>query len=241
MGGLRGLVLTAIGALAGVTTWSAPVLALPDTVDFGIIREAEGPKTVRIFVRNEGTEPAAILKVRPTCGCTAADFRQDAFAPGGSAWIDLTYDPYRRPGRFEKGVKIYPVDGEMVRVPITGVVFSSPETVEAMFPVDAGLLHLSESTLMTLSPLKTEKRTLWINVYNSGDDPVRLWLESDEPAVDTQPFPSPLAPGEKGLIGVYLDPALEERIGNIVYDLTLRMNAGDREETFPIKLYTEKP
>ena len=214
--------------------------------DFGNIRESEGLKTLRVFVRNDGSSRNAILKVRPTCGCTAADFQQEPIAPGDSAWIDLTYDPSRRPGRFEKAVKIYPLEGEMTRLPIEGVVFSSPETVESMYPIDAGLLNLTERTLMTLSPLSTEVRTLWIDDYNSGDSPVWIRLESDSEAVSSQPFPSPVMPGERGMIGVYIDPALEHRTGQIEY--TLHLYLSDKPlaegtplpEPFIIKVFTEK-
>lgn len=218
--------------------------AAADTVAFGRIYEADGPKTVRAFVRNEGATPVALLKVRPTCGCTAADFMKEEVAPGDSAWIDLTYDPVRRPGYFEKSVKIYPTEGDMVRVAITGTVFASPETAESMFPVDAGALRLSQSTLMTLSPMGTDQRTLYIDAYNADDSPVWLRLESDSEAVDTQPFPSPLPPGEKGLIGVYIDPRKEPRSGKLEYNLLLHTadNPGFSPSTqpFPIKLYSEK-
>lgn len=226
---------------AGAGAMAQLVPASP-AADFGEIREAEGPKTLRIYMRNEGTGPEAILKVRPTCGCTAADFMKDPVAPGDSAWIDLTYDPSRRPGRFEKGVKIYPVDGEMVRLPVTGVVFASAETIGSMFPVDGGLLHLSESTLMTLSPLGSESRTLWLDAYNSGETPVRIRLEGDHEALGSQTFPPVVAPGEKGMVAVYIDPVKENRTGRLEYTLKLEQEAEGHEPTqFEVKIYSEKP
>lgn len=231
---LLAFLLAAVSARAGIT-------ATADTVCFGDIREVDGPKTVRMYVRNTGTSPAAILKVRPTCGCTAADFMKEEFAPGDSAWIDLTYDPERRPGRFEKGVKIYPIDGEMIRMPITGTVFASPETISSMFPVDAGQLHLSESTLMTLSPLGSEKRTLWLDVYNAGALPVLLEFESGSDALTAEAFPPLVPPGEKGMVGVYINPARETRSGNLQY--TLRLLTSSEEGAAPpfdITIFSEK-
>lgn len=235
--------LLAIGALSA----RGQLTATADTVDFGTIREAEGPKTVRMYVRNDGDRPTAILKVRPTCGCTAADFMKEEIAPGDSAWIDLTYDPERRPGAFLKAVKIYPTDseedpgstsGKMIRVTIAGTVFASPETIASMFPIDAGELHLSADTLMTLSPLRLEKRTLWLDVYNSGDQPVWVSMETDSPAITYEAFPTPVLPGEKGMIGVHIDPIKEKRTGKIEYELTLQMN---EDGTYPIRLITENP
>ena len=223
---------------------SADIVPMVETVDFGNIHETDGPKTVRLYLRNEGTTPNAIIKVRPTCGCTAADFQEEAIAPGDSAWIDLTYDPANRPGKFEKGVRVYPMEGEMIRIPIQGIVFSSPETVERMFPVDAGLLHITEQTLFTLSPLDSRERTLYIDTYNSGDSPVWLKLESDYEAIQTQPFPSPLPPGEKGTVGIYLNPNKEPRSGTIDYTLRLLTSteaAGlDSATPFIITIHSEK-
>lgn len=244
-----GIIFNVTLAAAGLMSClpaTAQLAATVDTVRFGSIFEAEGPKTVRMHVKNTTQEPTAILKVRPTCGCTAADFMKEEIAPGDSAWIDLTYDPERRPGRFEKGVKIYPVEGEMIRVPISGVVFSSPETISAMFPVESSLLHLSENTLMTLSPLAEEKRTLWLDVYNSGPKPVWIRLESDSDALTAQPFPSPVPPGEKGMVGIYIDPAKENRSGRLEYRLLLHESeeGPDSTDATPpceIKIYSEKP
>lgn len=187
------------------TAWGQ-IVSTCDTVDFGRIYESEGEKTIRIFVRNAGSEPTGILKVRPTCGCTAADFQKETFLPGDSAWIDLTYNPYRRPGSFEKGVKVYPENGEMIRIPIKGTVFASETTTEMMFPVNAGLVHLSERKLMPLRPLTIAEKSLYCDVYNTGEEPVYLEITNENPAVDWEIFPNPLPPGEKGIIGFYINP-----------------------------------
>lgn len=199
---------------------------------------------MRIYVRNIGNEPTAILKVRPTCGCTAVDFMKDSFAPGDSAWIDISYNPERRPGRFEKGIKVTPVDGEMTRIPIKGVVFASDETLDSMFPIEAGLLRLSESTLVTLRPLETEERTLFADVYNSGNRPVYISLESDSEAVEFQAFPALIDPGERGQIGIYLIPSKEARRGDLEYRLKVRTSYSREDaeagQPFEIKILTSK-
>lgn len=238
--------LALAGAAVPYVAWTQIVPTVPE-VDFGAIMETEGPKTVRMYVRNDGTAPELLLKVRPTCGCTAADFMQGEVAPGDSAWIDLTYDPSRRPGRFEKGVKIYSVpsgigeeEPRLTRVPISGTVFASPETVGAMFPVDAGLLRLSEDRLMTLSPLDSRERSLFIDVYNTGDRPVAFRVDSQSEAISSRSFPELLPPGEKGMAGIYLDPAKENRKGHLEYGLTLVMDDGQTIVNHPVTLISEK-
>lgn len=212
-----------------------------EVVDFSVIMETDGEKTVRFHMRNDGDEPVSIRNVRPTCGCTAADFDAQTVAPGDSAWVDLTYNPYRRPGKFEKAVRVYTAPAgakadespAVVRVPITGVVFASEETIANMFPVDAGNLHLSESTLMPTRALKDEDKTLFLDVYNSSQMPIRPVLVSTYEAVETQSFPEVVMPGETGTIGVYLLPGKEERRGPIEYNLTLQQLVGADETAAP--------
>lgn len=200
---------------------SAAITATVSTVDFGVIRESEGPKKVRLYVRNDSTAPVALLKVNTTCGCTAASFMKEEIAPGDSAWIDLTYNPYRRPGRFEKAVKVFPTQGEMIRIPIEGVVYASEETIEHMFPYGEGPLRLSANTLMPARPLTTEQKTLFLDVYNTGDRTVYPRMVTDSDAITTMNFPDSVPPGEKGMIGLYVDPKREERTGPIEYTLLL--------------------
>lgn len=210
------LMILSLPAVAAVRIVSAT-----DTVDFGRIKETEGKKTLRAYVVNSGDEPMALLKVQPTCGCTAVNFMKEPVAPGDSAWIDLTYNPYRRPGRFEKGVKVYPVDGEMIRIPITGVVDASEETIANMFPASGGLLNISSTLLTPAGTLGKNGRTLYVDFYNSSGATVWPLLESPYEAVETESFPPAIAPGEKGMIGIYIDSKKEQRKGNIEYILPL--------------------
>lgn len=212
-------------------------------VDFGIMREADGNKTVRAFVRNEGSAPAAIMKVRPSCGCTAVSFQKEEIAPGDSAWIELTYNPFRRPGRFEKNVKVYPSEGDVIRIPITGLVVASPETVDHFFPAYGGLVRLSESTLMPLAPMASRK-PLYVDVYNAGEAPVWVAADSSDAAVSAVCSGPSLLPGEKGEIEIRLDPDRESREGQIEY--TLNLFTSNTEETLrdgapaPIRILTSK-
>lgn len=220
----------------------ARTIEIPDSIDFGTIRETDGPKTVRFYVRNVGDEPASILNVRPTCGCTGARFQEEEFAPGDSAWIELTYDPARRPGSFSKSVRILPVGGGMLRLPICGRVVASPETVGLMFPVEAGLLNLSEKTVMGTSTLKDREEPFWVDTYNTRDYPVDIILETDSEAVRAYPYPYTLQPGDRGSIGIYVDPRKESRKGRVGYTvrlLTVPKGGRPDNDATEISLFTE--
>lgn len=206
--------------MLGFLAAKAGIVSASDTIDFGVMREVDGKKTVRSYVINKGDTAVSLLKVTATCGCTAVRYQKEPVAPGDSAWIELTYNPFRRPGHFEKGIKIFPAGGEMIRVPISGTVFASEATIANMFPADGGLLHLSTDTVVPPSPI-TSKRNLYVDVYNSGDSAVYPAMESDSEAVTFRFYPEVIPPGEKGTIGLYVDPQKETRTGSLEYSLRL--------------------
>lgn len=238
------LLLSLFVLTAVCTPVSAELVPVSGSVDFGLFKESDGNKTVRTYLRNEGTKPEAILRVRPTCGCTAADFSRDTVMPGDSAWVDLTYNPYRRPGKFEKWVKIYPLEGEMIRVGIKGTVIASNETVDNLYPSRGGLLRLSESTLMPVRSLDTGEKTLYVDLYNTNDFPVWLDTGCDSEAVEHEIFVNPVPPGEKGIIGVYLKPSKESRTGDLEYKLMLYTSRDEESvsasEPSVIRIITQK-
>lgn len=213
------LVLTA--SLMAFLISTAQIVPTSEVVDFGLIKEVDGPKTVRVYVKNIGTEPQTILKVKPTCGCTAADFQKTPFAPGDSAWIDLTYNPVRRPGAFTKSVKVYPTEGNMIDVDITGTVIASEGTLSHMFPVNLGCLRLTEDSFTPLRPLTKEVKCFMAGIYNTCDHDLYIAVENADEAIGIDVVPFPLPPGHKGMIEISLNPLRETRTGSLEYLLHL--------------------
>ena len=58
--------------------------------DFGKIPQGIAVSTV-FELKNVGTEPLILADVKPTCGCTIADFTKTPVAPGGKGIIKITY------------------------------------------------------------------------------------------------------------------------------------------------------
>lgn len=203
-------------------------------VDFGYMNEIDGVKTKRIYLKNTGNEGATIIRIRPTCGCTAADYFKDEIAPGDSAWVDVSYNPARRPGRFEKGIKVYTSDGEILRIPVKGVVMGSEQTVAADFPIDAGPVRLTEKTIMARRILWGDEKSVFINIYNLGDKPVSPAIKGDYPAIGTYIYPDPLPPGEVGSIGIYINTA-KEQPGSVAYKLEFLPDK-DNESIEPVEI-----
>lgn len=213
------------------------------SVDFGLIREAEGAKSAEFYVVNTDTVPLAIIRVVPTCGCTAADFTRDEIAPGDSAMIRLKYDPNRRPGRFNKAVKVYPSHGEMIRVPIEGVVDATPETIEYYFPVRAGEMHLTQGTIINRLPIEIIEKSFYVDAYNAGTSPLWIDLDNDDQAVEMSLTCNPVPPKEKVQIGIHVKPDRESRQGTVEYTVGVKGSPVetnvDNTYTTDIKIITE--
>jgi len=61
------------------------------TIDLGKIEKGK-PVTVEFEFTNSSMVPLIINSVRPSCGCTAADYPKEPVGPGKSGMIALTYN-----------------------------------------------------------------------------------------------------------------------------------------------------
>ncbi|MES2266749.1 MAG: DUF1573 domain-containing protein [Bacteroidota bacterium] len=59
--------------------------------DFGKIPQGTPVTTVFEFT-NVGKEPLILTEVKPTCGCTIADYTKTPVTPGGKGSIKITYN-----------------------------------------------------------------------------------------------------------------------------------------------------
>ncbi len=62
-----------------------------ETHDFGKIPPNE-PVSYEFTFTNVGTEPIIISEVKPSCGCSVAEFTKTPIKPGDSGNIKVTYD-----------------------------------------------------------------------------------------------------------------------------------------------------
>ncbi len=82
--------------------------------DFGEV--AKGEKLEAVFtVKNAGTAPLEINQVRPTCGCTVADF-DHTIPPGGSGAVKAVVDTEAFSGPIAKAVLVFSNDPENPQV-----------------------------------------------------------------------------------------------------------------------------
>lgn len=183
----------------------AEVKWLSTVYDFGTWHEVQGKRTGYARFVNTGPDEVIITGVRPSCGCTGADFYKEPVAAGDTAWVSFTYDPTHRPGRFEKTVKVYTDPGHVMQViTIHGTVIGTPESLRTEFPVEAGPMRMSALKYNFGDTPKGTPRHGYLTGYNQSGDTIYPRLQGvSEPLQATIPK-NGVAPGEAFTIGFYL-------------------------------------
>jgi hypothetical protein len=74
------------------------------TLDFGKIEQGN-PVTAEFEFKNPSMVPLIISSVRPTCGCTIADYPKEPVQPGKSGKIAVTYNAASS-GFFQKSIVV---------------------------------------------------------------------------------------------------------------------------------------
>ncbi len=211
-------IILCVAAAWAVFMTPAKVTWLSTHYNYGAFREEEGPRKGSLSFVNSGDAPTFIRNVRPSCGCTAADYPRDMIAPGDTATIEFTYDPARRPGPFDKTIRVFVgKDNEQSVIRITGTVIGSASTLESYYPYEAGALRF-ESLSHSMGEVKRgSSRHAFINVYNQGNDTLRPECKTTTDAIDVNLTPKQLAPGELGTFGFYLNTNKEKLNGPAEY------------------------
>lgn len=201
--GLR--VSAAVMLLLTLCAGRAEVKWLQTDYDFGTWHEAQGRRTGIARFVNTGKEAVAIISVRPSCGCTGADWYQEPVEPGDTAWVSFTYDPKGRPGKFEKTVKVYTDPGRVLQViTIRGTIVGTPETLERDYPVVAGPMRF---TSLTYDFGKTQAETArhgFLKGYNQWEDTIRPKVVGGGEGLQAMIAKRGVAPGEPFTVGFYL-------------------------------------
>lgn len=91
------------------------------SIDFGEI-EYNKPITAEFVFKNPGMMPLMITDVKPSCGCTVADFPKEPIMSGKGGVIKVTFDA-KEEGYFAKTINVYSnAQGGMTKLYIEGIV-----------------------------------------------------------------------------------------------------------------------
>lgn len=188
--------------------------------NYGAFREAEGPRMGMVRFVNRGDEAVFINRVRPSCGCTEAEYTEGMIQPGDTAMVSFVYNPKGRPGSFEKTVKVYiGSENDLHVVKLTGTVIGSQSTLQFAYPKEAGPLRLEALSAKTGELKKGSARHLFINAYNQSPDTITPSWTSDGRGMQVELTPRSIPPGDIATFGFYVKTSEEERMGPVDYDI----------------------
>jgi hypothetical protein len=79
---------------------------LDTAIDFGSKRMGE-MVNITFRCKNTGDKPLYLFNVRPSCGCTLADYTKEPIAPGKEGKIDAQFDTKKsHPGEVHKSISV---------------------------------------------------------------------------------------------------------------------------------------
>jgi len=105
-------------------SWNGKKLKFNETTfSFGTFHSYEVVKHEFKF-KNVSKQRIVIVRASASCGCTVADYSEEAIGPGEWGHVKVTYNGKgKEPGYFKKGVNIL-TNKEIVRLEITGTMLA---------------------------------------------------------------------------------------------------------------------
>lgn len=190
------------------------------THEFGDVHEEGGKITARFIVKNVGNQDLLLTNVKPGCGCTAANYTREAIAPGATGFIDATYDPWGRPGNFNKNIKVSTNEPDQTSphiIFIKGNVIKRPPTKYELAGYKAGKGDVRvKETQVRVNTTNTgfQIDTVWIKSFY--EDGRKISVQTELPAYIQElnrSFGNELKAGEEGYIVLKYDGAARNAWG----------------------------
>lgn len=226
---MRRKLLSTIAIAAAITASAEVSSHFPVTsYNFGAFSEESGPVSTKFPIVNTGTEPLTILSARATCGCTQPKYPHESIAPGDTAYIDVTYDPAYRPGRFHKQVYIETnAVPAKTRLDIEGVVIGSPTTISRRYPASLGPIKMEHPGMMLGDVLIGEYKTVYFNGYNQSPDSLRITTVRAPEYIQLMPSPEVALPGENLSIIAFIQGEKCKEYGLIEDSVEISVRPGE--------------
>lgn len=175
---------------------------------------------------NVGDSDLVLTNVRPGCGCTAANYTKEPVAPGQKGYIEATYNPYNRPGAFNKNIRVTTNEPQFRSenkpgphmIFIKGEVIKRPPTVFELagYKTGNGMSRIKEPNVVH-NLLNTESVRDTFIIRNFWDKPVSYSVESNNGYVTEvyRSFGNALLPGQEGKLVLKYDASKRNAFGQL--------------------------
>lgn len=233
---MKKISLSLLLVVAFVFAFAQPKIKFASTTyDFGKIHEEGGKVTGKFEFTNVGDSDLVLTNVRPGCGCTAANYTRDAIAPGQKGYIEATYNPYNRPGAFNKNIRVTTNEpqfrGDNKSGPhmifIKGEVIKRPPTVfeKAGYKNGNGMSRIKNPNV-THNLLNTESVKDTFQIHNFWNRPISYEVSSPEGYVTEvyRSFGSSIMPGQDGILVLKYDASKRNAFGQLKDIVTIATN-----------------
>ncbi len=168
--------------------------------DFGDILEKDGIVKRSFVYRNNSGNHVTVLKTLTPCKCTFADFKNESVAPGGKGAVEVSYNPYGRPGKFSEEVAVFFSDSVVRRVHVKGNVipFNHPVTEDHPYELGRGL-YSSLKVIRLGGVRQSQDAMIRCRFANDTDKPMEVRFNAPEEYRRNLIFPETmtLAPDER--------------------------------------------
>lgn len=201
--------------------------------DFGSIKEDGGNVSYTFKFTNTYSKPISIISVDVECGCTTPDWTKTAIPAGGTGVVKAEYEPFNRPGVFDKHLTVRSTE-DTLELNIKGdVIPRLKSNVEIELPESIGNLLLKSTSLQigTIPNNKIVEKDF--SIYNNTDKEMKFTMTDVEiPAhIQLKLEPLVIAPKSFGKIIVKYDPMKKNDFGYMVDFISLKSN----DEKEPVK------
>lgn len=221
---MKNFILLAVISFASLRALAQvePIVFEEKEYDFGIVNEADGPVTHEFVFLNNTDGPVKILNVRASCGCTTPGWSKEEVQPGKSGFVKAQYNPYNRPGPFNKTLTVSTTLNKNIILRIKGSVKPRVKTLEEQFPTLIGNLRFRSSSFNVGKVTPHAPVTREFEVINVGEQTIKFLNNSISPNYIHITFLMPeIAPKERGKIEITYDASKKNDLGFLIDNIAI--------------------
>lgn len=159
------LALCLMGLACGQALAGGALDVSQKTLEFGSLKEGVVAKKT-VTVSNSGDAPVTIANVSTSCSCTTTTLGKNTLKPGEKTSLEIVYNTYKFPGKFEKYVTLAWGDKGRQETVIT--------MVGDVAPIPMGVLEVDPRKVEAGDMTLGKAVSLTIRIQNSGDAAMKV-------------------------------------------------------------------
>jgi archaellum component FlaF (FlaF/FlaG flagellin family) len=195
--------------------------------DFGYIMWKQ-PVTTTFTFTNTGDQPLVISNVTTSCGCTLANWTQQALQPGESGKVTATFDA-ETTGRFQKSIGVYCNAADVPQyLTIAGEVTMTERDISSGYPHEVGMLRLDKDEIVFEDAQRGERPTVELFIANHSSEVYTPILMHLPPYLSAEAVPERIGRDRTGKVIITLDTEKLPKLGITTASVYVSRYLGDK-------------